>query len=89
MNKPKKLVVHIDKIIKERKMPIAELARQAGVDPGRLGGLINGDRERITVEYLTLAAEALGIEDISELITLEDAEPDEENQLVPSLKSKK
>lgn len=86
MNRPKKLVVHLDKLLEEKNITQAELARKAGIDPSRLSGLIRGKRKRIQVEFVTLIAEALEIDKIEEIITLEDAEFDEENQLVSSKK---
>lgn len=84
MNKPKKLVVHLDRLLEEKNITQAELARIAGIDPSRLSSLIRGKRERIQVEFLTLIAEALGIDKIEEILTLEDAESDEENKLIAS-----
>ncbi|MFL2125594.1 helix-turn-helix domain-containing protein [Marinilactibacillus psychrotolerans] len=84
MNKPKKLVVHLDKLLEEKNITQAQLARKAGIDPSRLSSLIRGKRERIQVEFLTLIAEALGIDKIEEILTLEDAESDEENKLIAS-----
>lgn len=84
MNKPKKLVVHLDRLLEEKNITQAELARIAGIDPSRLSSLIRGKRERIQVEFLTLIAEALEIDKIEEILTLEDAESDEENKLIAS-----
>lgn len=67
-----KLYVKLTEILKERNMTQKELAELTEIRPAAISELANNQRRSINREHIERIAEALGIKDISELITLRD-----------------
>ncbi|MEF7611574.1 MULTISPECIES: helix-turn-helix domain-containing protein [Enterococcus] len=72
MYKEKRLVVHIQELVKKHNISLRELSRRADIDIARLSELSSGKRQRINIEYIERIAEALDINDIREILTIED-----------------
>ena len=72
MYKEKRLVVHIQELVKKHNISLRELSRRADIDIARLSELSSGKRQRINIEYIERIAEALNIDDIREILTIED-----------------
>lgn len=66
----RKVEILINNLLAERKMSLRELARLSGIEPSNLSNLANGKRERIYLEHIERIADALEIDDISEIIRL-------------------
>ena len=72
--KAKKVVFHIHALIQDRNISLRELGRLADIQISALSPLANGDRQRLDLGHLVRIAEALDIDDIREIITIEDEE---------------
>ena len=72
MYKEKVLVIHIQEFVKKHNISLRELSRRADIDIARLSELSSGKRQRINVECIERIAEALNIDDIREILTIED-----------------
>ena len=70
--KEKVLVIHIQELVKKNNISLRELSRRADIDIARLSELSSGKRQRINIEYIERIAEALNIDDIREILTIED-----------------
>lgn len=70
--KMKKVVFHIHERIAERDITLRELGRLADIQISALSPLANGKRKRVDLGHLKRIAEALDIDDIREIITIED-----------------
>jgi len=70
--KEKVLVIHIQELVKKHNISLRELSRRADIDIARLSELSSGKRQRINIEYIERIAEALNIDDIREILTIED-----------------
>jgi putative transcriptional regulator len=70
--KEKKLIIHIQELVKKHNISLRELSRRADIDIARLSELSSGKRQRINIEYIERIAEALDIDDIHEILTLEN-----------------
>lgn len=70
--KEKILVIHIQELVKKHNISLRELSRRADIDIARLSELSSGKRQRINIEYIERIAEALNIDDIREILTIED-----------------
>ena len=57
---------------KKHNISLRELSRRADIDIARLSELSSGKRQRINIEYIERIAEALDINDIREILTIED-----------------
>ncbi|MGY3778378.1 helix-turn-helix domain-containing protein [Isobaculum melis] len=68
----RKIEIRINHLLAERKMSLRELARLSGIEPSNLSNLANGKRERIYLEHIERIADALDIDDISEIIRLSE-----------------
>ncbi|MUN75370.1 helix-turn-helix domain-containing protein [Enterococcus casseliflavus] len=68
----KVLVIHIQELVKKHNISLRELSRRADIDIARLSELSSGKRQRINIEYIERIAEALNIDDIREILTIED-----------------
>lgn len=66
----RKVEILINNLLAERKMSLRELARLSGIEPSNLSNLANGKRERIYLEHIERIADALEIDDISEILKL-------------------
>lgn len=69
--KERKLTIHINDLLKKYNMTQAELARLADIDHPKLSNLQNGKRKHLYIEHLLKIAEALDIDDINEILTIE------------------
>ena len=68
----RKVTLHLSHALKSRDMTQKELAEITGLRPSAISRLARADDvDRISLEHITKIAEALGINDISELITIE------------------
>ena len=70
--KEKVLVIHIQELVKKHNISLRELSRRADIDIARLSELSSGKRQRINIEYIERIAEALKIDDIREILTIEN-----------------
>lgn len=70
----RKVTLQLSQTLKSRDMTQRELAELTGLRPSAISRLARADGvDRVSLEHLAKIAEALGINDISELITIEDA----------------
>lgn len=72
--KTKKIVIHIDELIKQENISLRELGRQADIQISALSPFVNGKKQRIDLGHLKRIAEALDINDMNEIISIEDNE---------------
>ncbi|MFP9055639.1 helix-turn-helix domain-containing protein, partial [Enterococcus faecalis] len=63
----RKVEVLINDLLAERQMSLRELARLSGIEPSNLSNLANGKRQKIYLEHIERIADALEIDDISEI----------------------
>ena len=66
----RKVEVLINDLSAERQMSLRELARLSGIEPSNLSNLANGKRQKIYLEHIERIADALEIDDISEIIRI-------------------
>lgn len=66
----RKVKVLINDLLAERQMSLRELARLSGIEPSNLSNLANGKRQKIYLEHIERIADALEIDDISEIIRI-------------------
>ena len=66
----RKVEVLINDLLAERQMSLRELARLSGIEPSNLSNLANGKRQKIYFEHIERIADALEIDDISEIIRI-------------------
>ncbi len=66
----RKVEVLINDLLAERQMSLRELARLSGIEPSNLSNLANGKRQKIYLERIERIADALEIDDISEIIRI-------------------
>ncbi|AOF48369.1 putative Xre family DNA-binding protein [Tetragenococcus halophilus subsp. halophilus] len=74
--KVKKIVIHINELIEQENISLRELGRQADVQISALSPLASGKKQRIDLGHLKRIAEALDINDMNEIISIEDDEED-------------
>lgn len=72
MYKEKMLIIHIHELVKKHNISLRELSRRSDIDIARLSELSSGKRQRINIEYIERIAEALDIDDIREILTIDD-----------------
>ncbi|KRE71988.1 helix-turn-helix domain-containing protein [Paenibacillus sp. Soil750] len=66
----KKVVVKIAELTQKHNISLRELSRLSDVRHAALSELANGKRENINFSHIVKIAEALGIEDIREIVDL-------------------
>lgn len=66
------LEIKIHNLLKEYNISLSELSRLSDIEVARLSELANGKRQRIQINHLVRIAEALDIDDISEIIQLKN-----------------
>lgn len=66
----KKVVVKIGELTQKHNISLRELSRLSDVRHAALSELANGKRENINFSHIVRIAEALGIEDIREIVDL-------------------
>lgn len=54
--------VHLSRLLGERKMPQAELARITGIRPNTINDLYHGTAERVSLDHIDRICEAIGCE---------------------------
>lgn len=69
--KERKLVIHINELLEKHNITQAELARLSDIDHPKISNLQNAKRQHIYIEHIIKIAEALDIDDIREIITIE------------------
>lgn len=74
--KEKKIVFHIHQLLEERNMSMRELGRLSDIDISKLSPLVNGKRQRVDIGHLQRIAEALDLDDINSMISIETVEND-------------
>ncbi|WP_423410238.1 helix-turn-helix domain-containing protein [Heyndrickxia sp. MSNUG] len=67
----KRILITLDKVLAEKNKTQKELAEITGIRPAAISELYNNQRKSINKEHLEKIADALGIEDIRELIAIE------------------
>lgn len=72
--KEKKIVFHIHQLLEERNMSMRELGRLSDIDISKLSPLVNGKRQRVDIGHLQRIAEALDLDDINSMISIETIE---------------
>lgn len=65
-----KVEILINQLLAERNMSLRELARLSGIEPSNLSNLANGKRKRIYLEHIERIADALEIDDISQILSI-------------------
>lgn len=70
----KKLVIKLRERLEEKDMKQSKLAELTELRPNAISNLVRGYVDRLTIDHLERISEALEIEDINELITLENIE---------------
>ncbi|WP_346200043.1 helix-turn-helix transcriptional regulator [Caldifermentibacillus hisashii] len=68
---PLRIVLKIGEVLKTRGMTQKELAELTGIRPSAISVLARGYIERLNLDHVERIANALNIEDINELISLE------------------
>ncbi|AYW47249.1 XRE family transcriptional regulator [Tetragenococcus osmophilus] len=72
--KTKRIVVHILELIEQENISLRELGRQADIQISALSPLASGKKQRIDLGHLKRIAEALDIDDMNKIISIEDEE---------------
>lgn len=73
-NLDKKVVIKINQLLEKRKISQRELSRLSNTRHAALSELANGKRESISFAHIERIAEALDIDDITEIIDIVDKE---------------
>lgn len=71
MKEPLVVELRIDMALKQRNMTQKELAELTGIRPAAISQLYRGFVDRLNLDHIARIANALEIEDIRELITLQ------------------
>ncbi len=72
MYKEKKIVVNINQLLNKNDISLRELGRLASIDISALSTLSRGLRKRIDLGHIKRIAEALDIDDINEILSIEN-----------------
>lgn len=72
--KTKRIVVHILELLEKENISLRELGRQADIQISALSPLASGKKQRIDLGHLKRIAEALNINNMNEIISIEDEE---------------
>lgn len=73
-NLDKKVVIKINQLLEKRKISQRQLSKLSDVRHAALSELANGKRESISFAHIERIAEALDIDDITEIIDIVDKE---------------
>ena len=68
----KKVIVKINELLKQENISLRELSRLTDIRHAALSELANQKRQNINFSHIEKIADALNIEDIRDIITLED-----------------
>lgn len=66
----RKVEIGLKELVKNRGISLRELARLSDIEPSIINKLANGKREKIYLPHIERIADALEIDDISEIIRL-------------------
>lgn len=72
MYKEKKIVININQLLNKNDISLRELGRLATIDISALSTLNRGLRKRIDLGHIKRIAEALDIDDINEILSIEN-----------------
>lgn len=72
--KTKRIVLHVEDLIEKENISLRELGRQADIQISALSPLANGKKQRIDLGHLKRIAEALDLNDMNDIISIEDDE---------------
>lgn len=72
MYKEKKIVININQLLNKNDISLRELGRLASIDISALSTLNRGLRKRIDLGHIKRIAEALDIDDINEILSIEN-----------------
>lgn len=73
----KKIVVHIQELIEQEGISLRELGRQADIQISALSPLASGKKQRVDLGHITRIAEALNINDMNKIISIESVKEGE------------
>lgn len=68
----KKVVIHIKSLVEKNEISLRELSRLTDIRHAALSELANQKRENINFRHIEKIADALDIDDIREIISLEE-----------------
>ncbi|MDE5977672.1 MAG: helix-turn-helix transcriptional regulator [Turicibacter sp.] len=68
----KKIIVNIGKLLQQEEMSLRELSRLTDIRHATLSELANQKRKNINFNHIEKIADALDIEDIRDIISIED-----------------
>ena len=68
----KKVIVKINELLQQQDISLRELSRLTDIRHAALSELANQKRQNINFSHIEKSADALNIEDIRDIITLED-----------------
>lgn len=68
----KKVIVKINELLKQKNISLRELSRLTDIRHAALSELANQKRQNINFSHIEKIADALNIEDIRDIITIED-----------------
>lgn len=68
----KKVIVKINELLKQENISLRELSRLTDIRHAALSELANQKRQNINFSHIEKIADALNIEDIRDIITIED-----------------
>ena len=68
----KKVIVKINELLQQENIPLRELSRLTDIRHAALSELANQKRQNINFSHIEKIADALNIEDIRDIITIED-----------------
>lgn len=69
---PKKIVLHIDKLARENYDSLRDMGIDTDIQISSLSHLARNDRKRIDLGHLKRIAEALDLNDMNEIISIEN-----------------
>lgn len=66
----RRIEIGLKELVKSRGISLRELARLSDIEPSIINKLANGKREKVYLQHIERIANALEIDDISEIIRL-------------------
>lgn len=78
---PKKIILHVDKLARKNYDSLREMGRDTDIQISSLSRLARNERQRVDLGHLKRIAEALDLNDMNEIISIEndDSYKDETN----------
>ncbi|EUJ40900.1 Cro/CI family transcriptional regulator [Listeria weihenstephanensis FSL R9-0317] len=65
------VIINLKNLVESRNISLRELARLSDIEPSIINKLSNNKHERISLRHIERIAEALEIDDIREIISIE------------------